>query len=301
MTRAFGATIKQEITAARRDWLPQVILGVFLGMIAAASFIGWMTHITVTSVYNEALREGATHQPNPFLNAPQLDPVKNVVIYITLIGALFAILVGVQSMVRERKSRVLDLILTRPIGMRSYVLAKFTGIGVWLGIVLGVSAVLTWISLWIIQGHAVSASNCLQLLIFFGISWLFLLPFTALGMMSGLRSKQETTALLLPILVWVLIAFIVPQLGTAEEPVSFLNPVPAQPISHGIFFQTNRMLLQPVSFTDHYKELSGAVLHYRQGQSLVSQSLEFGLIDAITIIPLVWLSPKLIRKGELYE
>ena len=87
-----------------------------------------MTHTTVTSVYNEALREGATTQPNPFLSVPQLDPVKNVVVYIALIGALFAILVGVQSMLRERKSRVLNLILSRPIGMRSYVLAKFLGI-----------------------------------------------------------------------------------------------------------------------------------------------------------------------------
>ena len=41
MSTAFTATIAQEIQAAKRNRLPQLILGVLLGMVAAASFIGW--------------------------------------------------------------------------------------------------------------------------------------------------------------------------------------------------------------------------------------------------------------------
>ena len=297
----FIATIRHELKSARRERLPQLILSVFLAMVTASSFIGWMTHKTVSSVYNEAVREQLTTQPNPFLQVPALDSVKNVVIYTALIGALFAVIVGVRSSLRDRKSGVLNLIFSRPVGKRQYVAAKYIGILSWLGIVIIIAAILTWASLWIIQGHPPSLSNSQRLLLFFGISWLFMLPFTALGMMSGLFAKQETTALLLPILVWVLITFIVPQLGTAEEPISFLTPIPSQPVSQGVFFQINRSLLQPISYTDHYKELSGASLSLSQDHQVAKQSLEFALIIGVTVVSLIVFSPKLIRSGELYE
>jgi ABC-2 type transport system permease protein len=171
----FVATILNELKSARRERLPQLILAVFLAMVAAASFIGWMTHKTVTSVYNEALRERVTTQPNPFLQVPQLDAVKNVVIYTALIGALFAVIVGVRSSLRDRKSGVLDLIFSRPVDKRKYILAKYVGILLWLGVVIAIAAILTWVSLWIIQGQPESLVNSGRLIIFFSISWLFLL------------------------------------------------------------------------------------------------------------------------------
>lgn len=297
----FAATIRHEIKAARRERLPQLILIVFLFMVAAASFIGWLTHENIMSVYNEAVRQGATTQPNPFLQIPQLNPVKNVVIYIALIGALFAVLIGVRSSVRDRKSRVLDLVFSRPISKRQYVLARFTGMAIWLGVITGIAGILTWLSLWIVQGMVPSLAHIGQLIGFFLLSWLFLLPFMALGMMSGMRAKGETTALLVPILVWVLVTFVVPQFGTAEEPISFLNPVPAQPASQGAFFQMNRQLLQPLSFTDHYKELSAASLHFTDSHDLSPQALEFAAVIGATVGSLVIFAPRLMRKGELYE
>jgi ABC-2 type transport system permease protein len=196
---------------------------------------------------------------------------------------------------------VLDLVFSRPIGKRSYTLARFVGIAAWLGVIIVIAGVLTWASLWIVQSAAPSLADVGHLATFFVVSWLFLLPFTALGMMSGMYAKQETTAMLLPILVWVLFTFVVPQLGTAEEPISFLNPVPAQPASQGVFFEINRQVLQPLSFTDHYKELSSAALQYTSDHELVRQGLEFTLIIGLTVVPLVVFSPQLIRQGELYE
>lgn len=297
----FAATMRHEVKAARRERLPQLILIVFLFMVAAASFIGWLTHETVTSVYNEALRQGATTQPNPFLQMPQLDPVKNVVIYMALIGALFAVLIGVRGGLRDRKSRVLDLVFSRPVDKRAYVLARFVGMAIWLGVIVIIAGILTWLSLWTLQGHALSTTNVGRLCTFFVLSWVFLLPFTALSMMSGMRAKGETTALLLPILAWVLVTFVVPQFGTAEEPISFLNPVPAQPAATGAFFEINRQVLQPISFTDHYKELSAASLQFTDDHDTSRQILEFALVVGAAVVSLVVFAPQLMRKGELYE
>lgn len=297
----FAAIVSHEIKAARRERLPQLVLAVFLLMIAVASFIGWLTHVTVTGVYDEALRQGATTLPNPFLHIPQLNPVKNVIIYIALIGALFAILIGVRSSVRDRKSQVLNLVFSRPISKRNYVLARFIGMGLWLGVIMAVAGVLTWLSLWIVQGQPASFANTERLSIFFILSWLFVLPFMALGMMSGMRAKGETVALLVPILIWALITFVVPQFGTAEEPISFLNPVPAQPASQGSFFQMNRQVLQPLSFTEHYKELGAISLQLTDNHDVTQQVLEFTAIISVAVVSLLVLAPRLMRKGELYE
>lgn len=287
---------------ARYERLPQLLLIIFIVMVAAASFIGWLTHATVTSVYNEALREGATTQPNPFLHAPPLNSVKNIVIYIALIGALLAIILGVQSALRDRKAKVLNMVFSRPVSRRHYLFAKLLGISIWLAVILAVSAVFTWISLWVIQGQPLSASLTGHLVVFFIISWLFLVPFISMGLMSGFIARRETTALLTPVLLWALLSFVIPQLGTAAEPISFLNPVPAQVASKGKFFRSSRQVLQPVSYINHYKQISASTLGYNNsGESWKSPSFEAAILAAGSLAVLVSLTPRAIRKDELYE
>lgn len=298
---AITAVVRQELRTARRERLPMILLAVFFVLIAAATFIGWMTHTTVTSVYNEALREGATSQPNPFLLVAPLDSVKNIVIYISLIGALLAIVMGVQSALRDRKAKVLGMVLSRPLHRRAYAAAKLSGIMLWLAGVLGVAALMTWVSVWIVRGQPVPLGQVGQLMLFFFVSWCFLLPFAAIGLWSGMSSRQETTALLLPILIWALIMFIVPQLGTAAEPISFLNPVPAQVASTGPFFSFNQHFLQPLSYIDHYKAVSSVVLQYTDASSLAVQLSEAIGLALATTAAYIFVSPRMIRSGELYE
>lgn len=295
------AVVRQELRTARRERLPMILLLVFFILIAAATFIGWMTHTTVTSVYNEALREGATSQPNPFLLVAPLDSVKNIVIYISLIGALLAVVMGVQSALRDRKAKVLGMVFSRPLPRRSYAAAKLGGIMLWLAGVLGVAALMTWVSVWVVHGQPVPLGQVGQLMLFFFVSWCFLLPFAAIGLWSGMSSRQETTALLLPILIWALIMFIVPQLGTAAEPISFLNPVPAQVASTGPFFSFNQHILQPLSYIDHYKAVSSVVLQYTDASSLAVHLSEAIGLALATTIAYIFVSPRMIRSGELYE
>jgi ABC-2 type transport system permease protein len=295
------ATIRHEIRCAQRDRLPQLMLAVFLLMAAASALIGWLTHVTVSSVYAEAVREGVTRRPDPFLSSPPLFSVKNMVIYVSAVGALLAILVGVQSGLRERRAGVIDLVFSRPVGVRRHIVGKLAGVGLWLGLVLAVSAVLIVIGLSIAGGRIPSLADTVNLLLFFGLSWAFLVPFAALGIMSGMRSQRETTALLLPVLTWVALLFVVPQLGTAEEPISFLNPVPAQIPARGGFFSAISQVLQPLSFVTDYKKLSAFTLGFGDTAGLTVRQLDFSLMALAGVLALVILGPRLLRKGELYE
>ncbi len=249
-----------ELKTAGRERSAQALLAVFLGMVLVSSFIGWSAHHTVMSIYDETLRQTGHHLANPFAGASPLEPVKNTVIYIVLIGALLAIISGVRSSVRDRRAHVVDLILTRPLTAPSFVAGKLLGVHGWLGLVLAAASLLSWISVWVVAGRPLSLAYSGYLAVFFVLAWLFLLPFTALGLVAGARSRHEANALLAPILFWVALTFVVPQLGTAENPSALLNPVTARPVSTGPLFQANRLLLQPLSLTEHFKHASSLLL-----------------------------------------
>jgi ABC-2 type transport system permease protein len=255
----FAATARHELRSAHRERLPQVLLVVFLGMVAASSLIGWLTHRTVTQVWDQTRADGLTSAPNPFGQVSPLYYAANVVIYVLLIGALLAIALGVTSAMRGRASGTLDLVLSRPVDTRSYLAGKLAGTAGWLGLVLLVAAVVNWASIGGIVGSVLGVEETVRLAGFYAVAWLFLLTFLILGLLSGIHSRRETTALLVPIAAWSVLAFVLPQLGTAARPVSLLNPIPL-PATEGGAFSAIQTFFGPLSLTEQFKTLSGSVL-----------------------------------------
>lgn len=250
---------RQEIKSLKREKLPQALLIVFVGMVSISSFIGWLTKRNVTGIWQKVKDSGFTSAPNPFANVPPLYYLRNTVIYLVLIGALLAIVLGVSSIVKDRKAGAFDLVLTRPVKASSYLLGKLLGITLWLGIILGLVTVISWISLAFITGKSLSVSDSVRLVGFFGMALVLLLGFTLLGMISAIYSSRETSALLLPISIWSVITFVLPQLGTAEHPVSLLNPVPTL-AAHGGAFSILNSIFGPFSLTEQFKSSSNWIL-----------------------------------------
>jgi ABC-2 type transport system permease protein len=254
---------RQEIRFALRERLAVALLVIFLGMAVVSSAIGWASHHTVTRVYDLTVAQTGRAIPNPFADTSPLEVVKNTIIYVVLIGALLAIVVGARSFIRDRRSGVTELILSRPTSLRSYVIGKLIGVQAWLGLVLAAAAAATWIAVWLVESAPLSGGQSLRLLGFFVLAWVFLLPFVAIGLIAGARSGSESTALLAPVLVWVAFVFVLPQLGTAQNPTSLLNPVPSAAPTGDLFFKINHAVLQPISFTEHFKHVAGVLLQLR--------------------------------------
>jgi ABC-2 type transport system permease protein len=286
---------------AKRERLPQILLAIFLAMTALSCFIGWATNRTVTNVYNEAIRQGITHAANPFTGVTPLYYARNTVIYIVLVGALLAIILGVQSTVRDRKAHVSDLLLSRPVAAPVILAAKLAGVSLWLFAILMVSAGINWASISFIGRQFLSLQDSLHLLGFYLIAWLFLVAFTALGMITGLYARRETSALLVPIIIWSAITFVLPQLGTAEHPVSLLNPVPAQIVSHGFFFHVNQTLFGPLSLTEHFKTASGIVLHDSETHGSLAKSLGIICVFVVVSVAILLATRRQRLRSDLYE
>ncbi|MCI4660069.1 ABC transporter permease [Cryobacterium zhongshanensis] len=292
--------VRYEIIGASRDRLPRTLLIVFLGMIAASGIIGWLTNQTVTAVYNQIRADGLTGAPNPFMGVSPLRYMSNTVIYVVLIGALLSTVAGVQTALRDRKMNTTDLVLSRPVSPVRYVAGKLTGQALWLAVVLAIAAFTNWVSISVITGTVLSLSDAGQIALFYAMSWMFLLFFVSLGMISGLRSGSEAIALLVPVLVWGILIFVVPQLGTAAHPVSLLNPV-AVPPSQGGFFQLMNTVLGPFALGEHFKNVSSSVLATSvDAQTPVLSFLVVALFTAVAVTSLL-LTPRTVLRKALHE
>ena len=289
-----------EMLSATRERLPRMLLVVFLGMIAASSVIGWLSHTTVSAIYDQVLRDGLTTAANPFLGSSPLRNMTNSVIYVIVIGALLASITGVQSTLRDRKMATTDLILVRPNQTAAYLGGKLLGQALWLLAIVAVATGVNILSISIISGSFLSPLDSARIISFYLASWLFLMGFLAVGMISGLRSRSEATALLLPILLWGLLVFVLPQLGTAAHPVSLLNPV-AVIASQGSFFQLVNVLVGPLALGEQFKVLSTSILGLGSPVTAALNSLTLLIIFTTVTISALLATPRSALRSSLDE
>lgn len=270
---------RHEVTCLRRERLPMVLLIAFVFMVSMSGLIGWLTNTTVSDVWVKTTEAGLTSAPNPFADVSPLYYARNTIIYLVLVGALMAVVVGVVSGIRDRKARTTDLVLSRPIGVQGYLVGKLLGIALWMAAVIGVVFVATWISIAVITRAPLTVGDSGRLLAFFAVAVVLLMAFVTLGLLSGIYATRETTALLVPISLWSVVAFVLPQIGTAANPVSMLNPVPAV-VDPGGAFDVLNAWVSPLSITEQFKRASGQILGdpNATGDLTVALTIVFGAL-----------------------
>jgi ABC-2 type transport system permease protein len=281
----FLVSARHEMLNTRRARTAHLLLFVFIGMIIASSIIGWVTNHTVTGVYEKVVADGLTTAPNPFAGVTPLYYLRNAVIYVVLIGSLMAIVLGVQATLRDRKAATTDLVLSRPVGSVSRLLGQLAGLCVVLAAAIGISFFVSWVIISAIIGAPLAWSDTGRVIAFALLTWALLTMFALLGMLTGLRSKQETTALLVPFVMWSAVAFVLPQIGTAARPVSLLNPVPAVS-STGGYFDIVSVVTGPVSVTEQFKSASGIILQDTAvtGNAAFSILILLGFLAVMTVV-----------------
>ncbi|MDJ0322680.1 ABC transporter permease subunit [Cryobacterium sp. PH31-AA6] len=298
--RVFLVSARHEMLTARRTHTSNLLLVVFIGMVIASSVIGWVTHQTVTDVYDKVIADGLSSAVNPFAGISPLYYARNAVIYVLLIGSLMAIVLGVQSTLRDRRAATSDLVLSRPVGSGARLLGQLAGLGMILAVAIGISMSISWVIISSITGAPLGWGDTARLVAFSALSWMLLESFALLGMLTGLRSRQETTALLVPFVIWSLVAFVLPQIGTAARPVSLLNPVPAVNPPGG-YFDLVSVLTDPLSVTEQFKRASSIVLQDSTVTGDATSSVLILLAFLVLMTVVVALTPRARMRSGLNE
>ena len=266
-----AAIARQHLRLLSRSHTFLLMLVVLLGMTALSGFIGWSSHATILRVYDETVRTltaaGKPVPPNPFAYKPRLSLLNNMTIYVPLIGALLAIVIGNMSITGDRQAGVTRVIFSRPVRRSSYFWGKAAGSAAAGTAIMVACLALSVVGLTLINHGLPTASELVRLTLFYALSGLYLLLFALVGLVAALLTRSQSLGLFAAVAVWALITFATPQFTSGLRPVASLNPV-TDPVSvsHSGFFRATSKA-KPLAVNEQYKALSTRLLS--QGNDVV--------------------------------
>ncbi|MCZ7533041.1 MAG: hypothetical protein M5U23_06505 [Acidimicrobiia bacterium] len=272
----------QQLLSLRRQRVFLAALSMFVAMTAAAGVLGWSSHNTIVRVYDEAVKllaaDGQPTPPNPFLLKPELSLLSNMVVYVPLLGALLALLLGHLSLTDDESTGLGRLIFSRRVSRTGYAVGKIAAAAIALSVIVLVAMAVSVVSLMVVNQRIPPISVLGRLGLFYSMSWLYLMLFALVGMAAALLNRRRSLALLSAMGAWLVITFAIPQFTSALRPTSSLNPI-ADPVGSSQRFFQITALARPISIAEQYKAASGQILS--------TAAPEPGWQTALRVVPLM--------------
>lgn len=266
-TSPFRLISIQSARFVSRERTVALLAILFVALVLISAWLGWQATATVDRIYLDAAaflqKSGQPVPPNPVLDISPLSLMRNMSVYVALIGALSAIVIGNRLVGLDRKAGVLPLIGVRPFGRATYAtgkIAALVGLILLLALLSGAIAGLTFLML---PAVVPNAAQWAQLAGFTGVSALYMAIFGLVGLGTGAAARSETVGLLVPVTLWLTLTFILPQLTANLNPTAAINPISAlAPLPDTPFFHAAGQVLGPFSLADAYKFASAGLLDY---------------------------------------
>ena len=258
-----GVVAAQQITVLRRQRTALAVVLVLVGVTALAGVIGWSSAATITRVYDQSVlllaAQGRPAPPNPLgLRAP-LSPLSNMTVYVPMVGALAAIVVGHLSLSDDQSSGVARLLHSRLLTRRDYLLGKLAAVTGLLAAALVASLVVAVVSLLGVNAVVPDSSQLLRLGTFYLLSLLYLVVFALVAMVAVLLTRRRSMALLSALGAWLVVTFVVPQFISGLSPTASLNPLSVPVGTSQTFFDiTSRVRF--ISLSEVFKNAGAQML-----------------------------------------
>lgn len=297
---------KKEINDAFRNRLFLVSLLMLVSLSLIAIGLGSVTVHKNIIEYQQSVKIlkdlGRTDIPP----MPSLNPIavsKNFINYLAMVGGLLAIILGFSSIRKEKKAGTLQLILSRPVYRDQLLAGKIAGnTSVLALLMLGVGFI-TWLVLLFMGGVQLTTDQIIKLMLTMGMSWLYLLVFFMVSFFFGLWVRFDNQALLFTIIVWLVFAFILPQIGDTMDldnqiPGGFFTSLGLDKAGEKAAlakfrnYESIRGGLEQLSPTKHYERVSFALLGIKSQfiPNTWAEILQIKLVDIMgLLVPIVLL------------
>ena len=286
-TRTSASIIaRQSLQHIFRQRTVTLLAVLFVALVMVSSYLGWSATTTVNAIYQDAVvylaAQGQPAPPNPVHDISALSLMRNMSIYVSLIGALAAIVIGYQLIATDRNSGVLPLLGSRPLDKGQYIKGKLAALLAANGVLAAVAGVIAAATFLILPQISLTAGNWLSLSGFFVLAYAYMIMFGMLGMASAAWARSETVGLLLPVTLWLTVTFVLPSITGNIHPTAAINPISAlAPAPDSAFFHWTGMLVGPLSVAESFKYLSADLLNYLpagiSSRSLVPPLPDLGL------------------------
>jgi len=277
------------LRVAFRDRTVVWLTAMFLAMVLVSAYLGWSATHTLDGIFQRAVpvlkAMGKIIPANPASEVSPLSALRNMTTYVSLLGALAAIVLGTQLIGADRKSGVFPLIASRPVSRTSYALGKMLALFIAVISLLVFAAVVNALTMVLLPGQTLTFADWRSLTAFYGVSALCLIAFGLIGMYFATVLRSESMALLIPVTIWLAMTFILPQLTSNTNPMNALNPIKATIVpTAGSFFDITSAILGPFSLMDIYRSLSATILGFTPGGHMARSMLSGVTIYVVVIL-----------------
>lgn len=302
-----GIIARKEISDAFRNRLVIVALIMLLSLALVAVALGAVQVRAQVTEYEQSaqvLRDlGRTDIPP----MPSLNPLavsKNFINYLAMVGALLAMILGNTTITKERTAGTLRLILSRPIYRDQFLTGKILGNAALLAGLLVVVGGVTFVAVGAIGGVWLTLDQVVKLMLTMLMSWLYMFTFFLLALMLTLLMPKGEQALLLTVIIWLVFAFIFPQIGNTMDldnqlPGGFFAAIgighdqEQQVLANFRAYETIRDGIEELSPTKHYERISFALLgvkpQFANNTSMEIVSLKLNNIVGL-LVPVILLA-----------
>ena len=258
------------VKVSTRDHTVVLLASLFFVMVLISAYLGWSATQTVNAIYAKTVPvlqvQGKLVPRNPVGDTPVLSLFRNMVTYVALLGNLAALVLGHQSVATDRKAGVVPLLMSRPVARSSIALGKITSIIILIAAILLVAALVNSLTMLLLPGLALNGAVWLGLVKFYAVSGLYMLSFGLLGAICATVFKTESLSLLVPVTIWLVLTFIVPQITANIGPMAALNPQSANLVAPtASFFIFTSEVIGPFSIAEAYRHLASGILEITSG------------------------------------
>lgn len=304
--RTLGILARKEMTDAFRNRLFLAALVMLVALTLIAVSLGAVTVHNRVTEYEQSVQVLQSLGRTDIPPMPPLNPIavsKNFINYLAMVGALLGMILGFTSINKERQTGALNLILSRPVYRDQLLSGKVVGNAVLLALLMGAVGLVTWLALIFIGGVSLTAEQIIKLALTMGMSWLYLLTFFLLAMFFALWIRNGNHALLLTIIVWLVFAFVFPQIGDTMDldnqlPGGFFAALGMDKageqaaLAQFKWYETVRDGVEELSPTKHYERISFALLGIKKEfiQNTWQEVLQLKTINLVgLLVPIVLL------------
>jgi len=207
---------RKEFQAAFRSRIFLTITILFLGLSILSVYIGSTTKRAEMRVYNETVTtlqaQGAAVLPT----APEIHTLTildNLIEYVSIVGAILAVILGYNTLIEEKESGGLKLILSRPVYRDQLLLGKLLGNSAVIALLLGVVFVFNLVLLVLVGGILPTVGEVTRLLAFMGMAFSYMLIFLSLAMFLSIHMRDSATVFLITLVFWTVSTFVIPQMA----------------------------------------------------------------------------------------
>lgn len=291
---------RKEILDALHNKLFLITLGLLLLLAIVSITLAALQVRTTIVEYNNSIEFLKSMGKTELPAKPSLNPLaasKGFVNYIGMIGAILAMILGNHAIVKERRSGTLKLLLSRPVYRDSLLNGKLLGNLALLASISLLAGVITYVSLLIIGNVSLTGDEIVRMAFFFIMSFLYMTVFLVLAIALSLLIQNGNKALLITIIVWLVFAFVFPQIGDTMDmdnqlPGGFFAQMGMtrdqehKVLANFKFYETLRDSIEEMSPTKHYERASFALLNVKPGfeNNTATEVLQLKWIDLTGLV-----------------